>query len=176
MLASVERDLHAIHDAPISIRSIVAANWAEAAMELAKGYLKLREGWEGFKGLDGSGQQALFRACFRSLPDAPHIRASLKIEKAKLGDRALAMSSDVRFGYVLRKLTPKPRLLMERLIQREGRLVDYEEVGEAAWGDPVVPNGNIQQVMKRLRSELESLGSGEIARDIRSESGAYRFR
>lgn len=176
LLEALKWELPALADGPVLSTGIAASSWAKATVMVAGLYAKDGSEWEQFTDLDKRRQHALFDRVTTLMPNVPLFKANLEIEAARLRERALAMSSDVRFGYVLRKLSPQPRKLMELLIRRQGRLIDYQEVGEAVWGDSRAKEPMIHRVMSRLRSELESFGLGEIGRDIRSESGAYRFR
>ena len=73
------------------------------------------------------------------------------------------------------KLTRHEALLLARLIERDGKVVQREELMEALWSGEVFVDENTLNVnIARLRSTLASIGAGDLVETVRGSG--YRAR
>jgi hypothetical protein len=176
LLVPLEKDLPALYEEAVKSGSVIAASWAEATLAVAQAYLRLLDGWERFGDLDAKGQQVQFRRCYGHMTNIAQFRASLKIEEARVRERARASSPEVRYAYEFLHLKPQSRRLFRFLTENPGRRLDYEVLAEAVFGERAAKSGRIQTAVFRLRRELEGFGSKQVADAITSEDAAYRFK
>jgi len=171
-----EWDLPSIAAAPVETKGLKAASWCELTIRLAARLTENLPDWRSYDELDVADQKFLFRVAVNAPLDLQEVEAGVKIEAAKLRDRLRALSTDSRFGLILRDLTPQSRKLFTLLIHREGQIVTHDEIAEELWGDDEAGSNRIHQAKHALVDELRKLGYAENASDIVGESGAYRFR
>jgi hypothetical protein len=174
-LAPFEWDLPSVTDSPVETKGLKASSWSELVLRLAARFTDGQPNWRNYDQLDPGQQKYLFRVALNGPLDLQDVEAGVKIEAARLRDRLRALSTDSRYGLILRDLTPQSRRLFYLLTQRTGQPVTHEEIAEDLWGDDAVATNRIYQAKHSLVEELTALGFEELGSRIASEGGAYRL-
>ncbi len=155
------------------------SSWLELCVLSAEWLLSSTPPWAKYcRGEDGN-RWGRRRNLLQHLVPGAQAMAGLKIEEARLRDRAVALSSDERYGWVMQQLEGQSRRRFEYFAKREGRVVGAEELAEYLWrGEPDVSQNRIQQAVYKLRYELKAAGVPNLAADLQTVrgDGGYRFR
>ena len=175
-LRALDWDLPALTEAPITHRGTTGSSWAETTVLLAGRLAEDVDEWTAFDSLPDERKRYLFRVALTLTEALAPFRPSLKIEGAKLLDRARTTSPDVMYAYEFQNLKPQARRLFRLLTRHRGRRISYQEIAVEVCDDEGASNVRIQRAMSRLRDELVKMGSGPVAESIQSEEGGYLLR
>ena len=176
LLKPVQDELPALTKEPRRSGSITESSWAEVAVEHAQRHAKDLEAWKRVSPSNDAELRRLIDLATDCMPNVPQLRADLRIEEAKARERARLRGSGGRFAYELDHLSGQSRKLFRFFVENEGRLMEIHEIGDRVMGSSRTTDGSVYTAVCKLRGRLESFGSVEVAKAIRTEEGGYRFR
>lgn len=171
----------AVVSEPVTLAFVKGSSWAEALVRLVLKMAERSKDWTAFEKQDEETQGYMLRVLLNAPHDLELIDSHLKIEAARLRDRALSLSAYERYGYVLVKLTAQSARLLKLLLDHQGRIVSFRRVEEHLWPAEARESIDLRRrrnsAMNKLRSELKALGLIDLRAGIVTQEGkGYEVR